>query len=189
MTKDEYADYLLTDHWLDVREQRNAIDGYKCVLCGSPYNLHVHHISYDRLWCEKPDIDLVTLCEDCHFKLHRALNVSEELISPIKEKYTDDFYYIISNNTDLKKLKENYISEIGKVYAKSLKEFAGEIPQSKEITLISLFNKHLCEKSSFGSLIMVNRIKWALFTKGKPDNPYQIVCKEFAQIRRQKRKF
>lgn len=41
-------------------------------MCGSGTNLQVHHICYDTLSTEAEIDDLVTLCHDCHQKVHAA---------------------------------------------------------------------------------------------------------------------
>lgn len=53
-------------------------DGYKCVLCGSKWNIQIHHI-VARSKCNKDkrmnSVDnLVTLCRDCHYVVHHAPN-------------------------------------------------------------------------------------------------------------------
>jgi hypothetical protein len=68
-SKDFYKLYLQTDLWKATRRKRIELDGFRCVQCGSPINLNVHHITYDRLGCEDME-DLVTLCEKCHERLH-----------------------------------------------------------------------------------------------------------------------
>ncbi len=69
----QYEEYMKTDAWNNKRMERIKMDGYKCQLCGSAKNLCVHHITYDRIGCEKMD-DLITVCKKCHEKLHEADN-------------------------------------------------------------------------------------------------------------------
>ena len=64
-----YGEYMRGDEWKQKRRARIELDGYRCKMCGSPINLNVHHITYDRLGYEEMD-DLVTLCKICHAKLH-----------------------------------------------------------------------------------------------------------------------
>jgi len=67
--KVEYHSYLLTPKWKELRSRRLIKDAYTCRMCGATARLEVHHISYIRLGNE--DIsDLVTLCRDCHQKVH-----------------------------------------------------------------------------------------------------------------------
>lgn len=79
MTKEEYQEYLKTEHWQRLRAERLKIDNYKCQYCGRPYDLQVHHLSYDNLWNENVYEDLITLCKSCH-----------KCIEEIKTKYKDE---------------------------------------------------------------------------------------------------
>ena len=64
-----YTDYMNSEDWKEKREQRKAIDGFKCVLCDSEDKLQVHHYHYDNAGDERMD-DLITVCYDCHRKIH-----------------------------------------------------------------------------------------------------------------------
>ena len=64
-----YADYIKSKVWKKKRNERLSFDGYRCRQCGSAQNLRVHHITYERLGHEEMD-DLITLCKDCHAKVH-----------------------------------------------------------------------------------------------------------------------
>ena len=45
-------------------------DGHACRVCGSVYNLHVHHVQY-RSHLGGNEVDnLLTLCWSCHEKVH-----------------------------------------------------------------------------------------------------------------------
>ena len=64
-----YADYLQSDEWKEKRNTRVLIDG-KCSICGKPYNLQVHHLTYQNVPNEKKT-DLITLCGSCHLKIEK----------------------------------------------------------------------------------------------------------------------
>ena len=66
-----YADYMKSEQWEAVRNQRIKHDGYKCVKCGSAVNLCVHHLTYENLG-DEPLGDLITLCDKCHKAIHAA---------------------------------------------------------------------------------------------------------------------
>ena len=61
-------------------ELRNSIlirDGYKCQACKGVEELQVHHVKYIRggkIW-DSPAKDLVTLCRECHKKVHGILKL------------------------------------------------------------------------------------------------------------------
>lgn len=65
-----YGLYLQTEHWRNLRKSVLERDGRTCRHCGSGKHLRVHHITYARRGFEKLE-DLITLCEDCHDKIHR----------------------------------------------------------------------------------------------------------------------
>ena len=46
-------------------------DGWRCQQCGSFRNLDVHHIRRRSALGDDAEINLITLCRDCHQMLHR----------------------------------------------------------------------------------------------------------------------
>lgn len=65
------SDYMaLSEKWKRLRENAFKRDGQKCVMCGAAYPLEVHHRRYPKAWGAETLDDLVTLCDDCHKKLH-----------------------------------------------------------------------------------------------------------------------
>ena len=72
-----YADYLQTNHWQQVRWAAIWLADSRCYLCDSRENLQVHHRNYDCLYKEKP-CDVLVLCEKCH-----------ELISGVNKEEND----------------------------------------------------------------------------------------------------
>lgn len=74
MTKTEYAEYLSTDRWKQLRSEQLADYPY-CSKCGMSrwlaaiaydQDLHVHHQSYKNLGKEDEYEDLTPLCRRCH---------------------------------------------------------------------------------------------------------------------------
>jgi hypothetical protein len=76
-----YQEYLRTDHWLKVRDAAVGRANFRCALCNSDVNLHVHHRTYERLGRELPG-DLAVLCSACHDRFH-------ETLPPEPERYKD----------------------------------------------------------------------------------------------------
>lgn len=74
-----YAEYLKSDKWRSIAQQRMEIDKHTCQMCGckgtTANPLEVHHLSYSHLYNEQNRIyeDLVTLCHACHKQLHKAM--------------------------------------------------------------------------------------------------------------------
>lgn len=69
MNKVEYAAYLRTDHWREVRDRALDYAERRCQLCYSAVDVQVHHRTYDRVGEERP-ADLTVLCKACHEKHH-----------------------------------------------------------------------------------------------------------------------
>ena len=55
--------------WKTKRAEILARDGHRCRICGAEKYLHIHHRDGDRT-NDSAD-NLVTLCEQCHRRVHR----------------------------------------------------------------------------------------------------------------------
>lgn len=77
MTKEDYAKYLMSDHWKETAKKRLEIDGYKCQMCGSygteTNKIQVHHLSYKNLGHENIYTELVSCCSNCHKDIHSLM--------------------------------------------------------------------------------------------------------------------
>lgn len=75
--KSEYERLLQQPEWKEKRLHIIRRDGHHCQYCGATTNLQVHHKYYlqypnhtrPKPW-EYPDTALITLCKDCHKKVH-----------------------------------------------------------------------------------------------------------------------
>jgi 5-methylcytosine-specific restriction endonuclease McrA len=69
MVTKAYRDYLRSDKWKAKRQAVFKHYGKRCYACGKqPKVLHVHHLTYDRLFRERLG-DLIPLCVPCHKEL------------------------------------------------------------------------------------------------------------------------
>lgn len=68
----EYSEHLKSAEWAQRRVRRLARSGHQCEACGCRERLHVHHLTYARIYNEDID-DLMTLCQ-----LHHSL--AEQLV-------------------------------------------------------------------------------------------------------------
>lgn len=65
------SDYMyISNRWLELRNECLKRDKMRCRMCGSPFNLQVHHTKYPKYWGEEELHDLVTVCDECHKKIH-----------------------------------------------------------------------------------------------------------------------
>jgi len=61
-----YGEYLKTHYWLTVKTGALERADRCCEFCGNDgRQLHIHHLTYERLGCER-DRDLAVLCDSCH---------------------------------------------------------------------------------------------------------------------------
>ena len=74
----QYKKYLTTQDWRKKADARLLIDHKRCQMCGcsgtSVNPLQVHHLTYNNIYRENPDKDLVTLCKSCHTSVHTMMN-------------------------------------------------------------------------------------------------------------------
>ena len=63
-----YNQYISSKEWRE-RRQSMSTDAV-CFTCGTKDNLHLHHITYERIGNEKPE-DLVWLCRKHHKSIHK----------------------------------------------------------------------------------------------------------------------
>lgn len=71
MKVSNYDLYLKSEHWIILREKIKSERNQACELCGSPFDLHVHHLTYKRLFREWSK-DLLVVCSGCHRELHNV---------------------------------------------------------------------------------------------------------------------
>lgn len=84
-----YSEYINSEHWKIMRENRLEIDNYECQICGAKSNLRVHHLFYNDL----DNIDsLLTVCDRCHSDIHRFRDVVIESSRNGKLKQCMDAY-------------------------------------------------------------------------------------------------
>lgn len=67
--KGQYDIYLYSKEWKLKRDLVLKRDKYICQECKVNQAIDVHHLNYDRLFNEKLE-DLLSLCRECHFKIH-----------------------------------------------------------------------------------------------------------------------
>jgi hypothetical protein len=69
----DYRDFLCTPYWKAVATEVRKKAGFKCSICNSSGQLHVHHRTYDNHGREHTYDgikDLVCICADCHENYH-----------------------------------------------------------------------------------------------------------------------
>lgn len=64
---------VYTRAWEEVRDRTLRERDWTCEHCGNRHflNMHVHHLTYDRVGGGELDSDLMVLCKRCHYEEHR----------------------------------------------------------------------------------------------------------------------
>lgn len=71
LKKIPYSDFLQTQYWKAIREAILLRDYKQCQTCNSTESLHVHHKTYEHRGEEyNYPQDLITLCANCHGRIH-----------------------------------------------------------------------------------------------------------------------
>lgn len=65
----KFGNYYESEEWKRTRLRMLRRDDHRCQCCGAAAEC-VHHIVYDRLGAEN-DLDLISLCNQCHDAIHR----------------------------------------------------------------------------------------------------------------------
>ena len=67
----DYSEQLQDPRWKRRRYEILVRDKHACKICGylGPH-VNVHHIEYSGMAWDAPDDALITLCRNCHRKLH-----------------------------------------------------------------------------------------------------------------------
>jgi len=98
MTKEQYQEYLKSEHWTDVKKAMRHLKSVpKCELCGTiDEMLEVHHISYENIDNEH-QTDLCVLCHSCHKKVHEEGIEVRVIQDEKRKKYYDDIFHYLSS--------------------------------------------------------------------------------------------
>lgn len=64
-----YSQYINSPEWVRRRIEYFAHHNRICRACGKGTNIHLHHLTYERMGREL-DRDLMVLCERCHAAVH-----------------------------------------------------------------------------------------------------------------------
>ncbi len=116
----EYSNYLNSNAWKAKRQQRLAISGYRCAACTNDRAIHVHHLTYARIFNEDM-ADLMPLCERHH-------QIAEQLIRSGKLSRTGEVLFLTTETLRLVvpgKLEKKRKARLGR--RKSPKRFQYEL--------------------------------------------------------------
>jgi len=88
----DYKEQLLDKRWKIRRLKILIRDRFTCYICGYMGDkVNVHHLKYTGMAWDAPNEDLITLCGDCHRKIHwdEILRRKDHITSPLKKWLKD----------------------------------------------------------------------------------------------------
>lgn len=157
MSKESYIEQLKTPMWRERKSEILKRDNYSCRICGA-YNceINVHHVNYIpyRMAWEYPNEMLISLCKDCHNKLHNKMNSKELNGFRIGElysyKHTDFINYGVIYDIDFfnEIIFFASIDDGGSYDTLYLEEFS--------LDKFKKFNKIYCKDTYFNKLLAEN---------------------------------
>jgi len=87
----EYAKYLRSDKWHQIRERVFKERTYLCEGCGSLSRLQVHHSVYSKRVLDGESLNgLRVVCHKCHERIHNLKNKSKMSLRQATKAILDD---------------------------------------------------------------------------------------------------
>lgn len=89
----DYDQYINSPRWRRRKVEYFARHNRLCRLCGKGKDIHLHHLTYERMGAEL-DSDLMPLCQRCHDIVHQYakrkpnLSLADATLRAIKEVHT-----------------------------------------------------------------------------------------------------
>ena len=62
---------LDSEKYRELHRQLLERDGWRCQICGSMRHLQVHHLKLRSQAGDDEELNLITLCAECHARLHQ----------------------------------------------------------------------------------------------------------------------
>ena len=88
MNKQEYAEYLKSEHWeLLKRWKRSQHQVKRCAICNRTHKIEYHHLRYKKIYDCNPE-DIVMLCRECHGQAHIIMDCKLLIVDgkPVNQK-------------------------------------------------------------------------------------------------------
>lgn len=69
-TAKEKEEFYQSRRWQEIKENAQKRDFYKCRICEKNVALDGHHLTYERWGKDEEPRDILSLCRECHGKVH-----------------------------------------------------------------------------------------------------------------------
>lgn len=181
----EYHEYLKSEEWKFKRDARVLFDGKKCVICGRPFDLNVHHLTYKHVPYEQI-ADIITLCDKHHAEIEK-----------LKKYPGNDSYQILQNMIASQFCKEHEQddvsnggqydlcngSEINKLWFPFLKERIGTVANFWGADIIINYFNEMREKNLLNKFIEEYKYRDYAYKNGDLNlTDLSVIRKTFAEF-------
>lgn len=128
--KREYNQYLKSEAWKTKKTEALKFHGRICKKCGSTKYLHVHHMTYERIYHEQME-DFCILCNICHKSYHDSLTGKVSIDSTIS--FLNDKFAIFKFKKNKKRLVRQKVfiekteKEISKLTDRQLRRYKNKL--------------------------------------------------------------
>jgi 5-methylcytosine-specific restriction endonuclease McrA len=71
-----YKEFIKSEDWQQIRKSILEERGTTCERCGQTFskrNVQIHHKHYDNEFSYENDDDLMVLCKECHYEMHKEV--------------------------------------------------------------------------------------------------------------------
>lgn len=94
-TAKEREEFYQSRTWYDIKENARKRDFYMCRICENNSALDGHHLTYERWGGQEQPRDILSLCRDCHNKIHEKkedLNDEAKIREAIEADFNQHLY-------------------------------------------------------------------------------------------------
>ena len=121
----------------NVRQYVLHRDGYRCQCCGAHgkgVKLHVHHLETRKTGGNAPDNE-ITLCDDCHKKLHKGILLEPQLLKRKRGSTRDAAFMGIMRKTLMERLRSELTIQVSETH--------GYVTKYTRVELLKLPKSHI----------------------------------------------
>ena len=145
----KYIEYLQSDWWKKTRDEAIERAEHKCFCCERPFDLQVHHLTYEHLGFER-EYELVVLCKSCHDWIEKHKQASGRTLHP-----GEQLQILTAHREELEsgkrltvKTRDELMTEFGKAYYRRDYSQLGDLNLTRLEVIKEEFPK-FCEENHY----------------------------------------
>lgn len=132
--------------------------------------MNVHHLNYDNLWNEVIELDLVTLCRNCHKRFHEYIDQYQPEIKQMNRRWKE------AASDAIRDITIEYRTESGKHLANVIHSFIGDKANPNIARIIKVFMLGLGYEAGYTNV----------YPRNVKQNTYTIAAQSLSAMRKNK---